>query len=321
MTSDVITDHSNTFSGMPADEGQASAGPLIVAVSALAFSTAGLFTRLVSTDVWTTLFWRGLFGGLLIGAVIVWRERTATRAAFAAIGWAGVLAASCSTVATICFIGALRATSVADVTVIYATAPFIAAVVGWAWTGEQPRRSTLAASFLALLGVGVMCFGSPSMGHGVGDLLALAMTVLMALMMVVIRRHRRVSMLPASCLSAFACALAVVPFAHPTAVTPGEFALLALFGTTQFGTGLLLLTVGSRLISAPRASLLSNLELPLAPLWVWLAFDEVPSEWALLGGGIVCVAVLWDIAAAHKRSDARIPLTSRPVRQRVKTAL
>jgi hypothetical protein len=43
---------------------------LIVAVSAIAFSTAGLFTRLISTDVWTMLFWRGLFGGLLIAAYI-----------------------------------------------------------------------------------------------------------------------------------------------------------------------------------------------------------------------------------------------------------
>jgi hypothetical protein len=33
---------------------------VLVLVSAFAFSTAGLFTRLVETDVWTMLFWRGL---------------------------------------------------------------------------------------------------------------------------------------------------------------------------------------------------------------------------------------------------------------------
>ena len=35
-------------------------GTVLVLVSAFAFSTAGLFTRLVETDVWTMLFWRGL---------------------------------------------------------------------------------------------------------------------------------------------------------------------------------------------------------------------------------------------------------------------
>jgi len=255
-----------------------SSGSLIVALSAVTFSTAGLFTRLIAADVWTTLFWHGLFGGLLIGAYIAWQERAMARAAFPAIGWAGVLTAACSTVATICFIAALRETTVADVTVIYAAAPFFAAAIAWAWTREYPHRTTLAASGLALVGVVIMCGGSPSMEQVWGDLLALAMTMLMALMMVGIRKNRRISMLPAACLSAFACAIAVFPLTHPTAVSRDDMALLALFGTTQFGTGLLLLTIGSRLISATRASLLANLELPFAPLWVWLALGEVQGD-------------------------------------------
>ena len=59
----------------------------------------------------------------------------------------------------------------------------------------------------------------------------------------------------------------------------------------------MLLTIGSRLISATRASLLVNLELPFAPLWVWLAFGEVPSQATAIGGGIVCVAVVLDLVA------------------------
>jgi drug/metabolite transporter (DMT)-like permease len=152
------------------------------------------------------------------------------------------------------------------------------------------------------VGVVVMFGGSSSTGRVMGDLLALAMTALMALMMVVIRRNRRVSMPPAACLSAFACSVAVLPLAHPGMVSGHDMALLALFGTTQFGTGLLLLTIGSRLVSATRASLLANLELPFAPLWVWLAFDEVPSRLTIVGGGIVCAAVLLEMAAGHGRA-------------------
>jgi drug/metabolite transporter (DMT)-like permease len=283
-------------------EGTRSAGSLIVAVSAIAFSTAGLFTHLITADVWTMLFWRGLFGGLFIAAYIGWRERAATRAAFTSIGWAGLLTASCSTIGTICFITALRETTVADVTVIYATAPFIAAGIAWAWTRERPNHVTLAASGVALFGVVVMCSVALSMGHVLGDLLALAMTVLMALMMVVIRKNRQVSMLPAACLSAWACALIVFPLAHPADVTTQDLVRLGLFGTTQFGLGLLLLTIGSRLISATRSSLLTNLELPLAPLWIWLAFGEVPPPLTCLGGGIVFAAVLLDLAAHQTRS-------------------
>jgi drug/metabolite transporter (DMT)-like permease len=277
------------------------AGSLIVAVSAIAFSTAGLFTRLIAADVWTMLFWRGVFGGLLIAAFIVWRERVATWAAIRAIGRAGLLVAACSTIATICFVTALRRTTVADVTIIYATAPFLAAGIAFVWTRERPSRATLGASALALAGVVVMCGSALSGGHALGDLLALGMTVLMALMMVVIRKNRHVSMLPAAGLSAFACAIAVLPLAHPASVMPEDLVLLGLFGTTQFGLGLLLLTIGSRLISAARASLLANLELPFAPLWVWLAFGEIPSEPTYIGGVLVCAAIVLELVADQLR--------------------
>lgn len=153
------------------------------------------------------------------------------------------------------------------------------------------------ASGLAVFGVVVMCGTAQSAGHVSGDMLAFVMTALM----VVIRKHRQVSMLPAACLSAFACAVAVFPLAYPGDVATPDLIRLALFGTTQFGLGLLLLTIGSRLVSATRASLLGNLELPFAPLWVWLAFGEVPSGLTLIGGGIVSSAVLLDLLADQTR--------------------
>jgi drug/metabolite transporter (DMT)-like permease len=69
----------------------------------------------------------------------------------------------------------------------------------------------------------------------------------------------------------------------------------ALFGTTQFGLGLALLTLGTRLISASRAALIGSLEVPIACAWVWLAFGEVPSAMAALGGCVVMAAVAGDL--------------------------
>src|SRR5438876_7282900 len=100
-------------------------GPMLVLLSALAFSTAGLFTRLIDVDVWTMLFWRGVFGGLFIAGYVVWRDGGAAFASARRIGVPGLLAAGCSTAATICFVNALRETTVADVLVINATAPFV----------------------------------------------------------------------------------------------------------------------------------------------------------------------------------------------------
>src|SRR5262245_41185498 len=155
-------------------------GTVLVLLSSFAFSTAGLFTRLVETDVWTMLFWRGLFAGLLIAAYVVWRDGRQTPAVVRRIGRAGLVAAGCSTAATICFINALRETAVADVMVIVATAPFLTAAMAWAWTRVREGRTTLLASGVALLGVVVTVVPTLGSGRLLGNLLALTMVILIS---------------------------------------------------------------------------------------------------------------------------------------------
>ncbi|TAJ41815.1 MAG: DMT family transporter [Reyranella sp.] len=270
-------------------------GMLLITASSVVFSTAGLFTRLIDLDAWTMLFWRGLFAGLFIAGFLFWREGRGAIAALRAIGRDGVLVTVCSALATVCFINALKLTSVADVLVIGATAPFLTAALAWAFIGEREDLVTLLASLVAVLGVVVMVGAALEEGRLLGDLLALGMTGFLSLMMVILRKRRSIDMVPATGLSAFLCALIVLPFAHPVAVDGMNFVLLVLFGSVQFGLGLLLLTLGSRLISATRTALISVLDTPLAPLWVWLAFGEVPAAATLAGGAIVMVAVVGDM--------------------------
>jgi EamA-like transporter family protein len=156
-------------------------------------------------------------------------------------------------------------------------------------------RQTGIASLVALVGAVVIISGALASGHLLGDLLALIMTILISAMMVIVRRNRDISMLPAACLSAFLCAVIVAPVSHPLAATAHDFLYLALFGTMQFGLGLLLLTLGTRLFSATRSALIGSLETPLAPAWVWLAVGEIPAVATVVGGLIVMAAVLGDI--------------------------
>ena len=151
----------------------------------------------------------------------------------------------------------------------------------------------------------------PAIAHGqlAGDALAFAMATLMALVIVLIRRKRGVNMVPAVCGSAFLCALIVWPLASPMQIDGESFGLLALFGVSQFGMGLLLLAIGTPLVSATRGALLGVLQTPLATLWVWLAFAEQPTVATLIGGAIVLAAVVVDMAAPHATSSSSMDST------------
>jgi len=275
-------------------------GILLITLSAVAFSSAGFFTRLIHLDVWTMLFWRGVFAGLMILCVIVVHERCNTWLAIRAGGRPGLVVAVCSTAATILYINALRHTSVADVAVIFAAAPFVTASLGWLCLGLRETWTTLAASLVAILGVSIMVGGGVAEGHLFGDLLAFGMTVCLAIMMLILHQQYETPMLPAACLSALLCPLLVWPFATPFAIATGDMIDLFLFGTTQFGLGLVLLTIGGQWVSATENALLNTLEAPLAVAWVWVAFGQMPSITSFAGGIVVMVTAAMHVWHSHR---------------------
>lgn len=72
------------------DEQNTWLGTVLIVGSAVAYSLSGYFTRLITFDVWTILFWRGLFGGLFIAAFLAWRHRHEGWAAIRAMGLPGL---------------------------------------------------------------------------------------------------------------------------------------------------------------------------------------------------------------------------------------
>src|SRR4029077_13593058 len=102
-------------------------GTAFMAGFALLSSTVGVFNRLIETDSWTMIFWRGFFGGMFAMGILAWRDRRRALVTILAIGRDGLVVVFCSALATVCFLNALRFTTVADVLVIHATMPFMTA--------------------------------------------------------------------------------------------------------------------------------------------------------------------------------------------------
>ena len=128
-------------------------------------------------------------------------------------------------------------------------------------------------------------------------------------------------MAPAICLSQLLIVLVVGPFSHPTTVGERDLVFLVLLGVGQMGLGLVLFTMGARLIPASEVALITLLEVVLGPFWAWVAASEIPAVLTIVGGAVVVVAVLLQTTAAPtadrdlsgRRLNARQP-RSRPAR-------
>jgi drug/metabolite transporter (DMT)-like permease len=280
-------------------------GLLLVTASAVAWSTAGFFTRLIHLDSWTMLVWRGLFGGSGILLFIILRERGGTLQSFLRMGWAGWSFTLISVIGMLCFITSLGFTTVAHVAIIYATVPFLAAGLAWLAMRERPSVSAVAAGFGALVGVGVMV-GLSREGNAAGDLLALGMTLAMAGMMVIARHSQAIAVMQASCLSSLLSGLVSLPFAIHLWVSGPELIDLALFGLINSAVGIVLFALGSRLLPAIETGLIGSLDAPLAPIWVWLAFGETPTTATFIGGLIVFGAVFAHIVVSARSPAATV---------------
>ena len=103
-------------------------------------------------------------------------------------------------------------------------------------------------------------------------------------------------MVAAAALSNFLGSVISHPFAHGiTAITGFDLLILAMFGCLQVALGLTLFFLGSRLLPSGQAALISTLETPLMPFWIWVAFGEYPTLRVLVGGALVMGAVIADI--------------------------
>ena len=290
---------------MSQGERQHRTGVVLILAAAVAWSTAPFFTRLLHHDSWTILFWRGIFGGGFIALLLVamqGRRGAQSLIAMKANGW---LVAALSTIGMVTYIPSLQLTSVANVAILIAFQPFAAAAIARLWLREAAAPRTVFASLVALVGIMVIVSGAAGGADYRGIGLAGIMVLSISIMTVVIRRHRETSMVAAAAMSNFLGSLVSIPFAQGIgAVTATGLGILALFGFCQVGLGLSLFTFGSRFLPSGQASLIATLETPLMPFWVFIAFGEIPTLRALVGGTLVLGAVVADIVADNRARNA-----------------
>ena len=277
---------------MKAKTSDYSVGVALLLASALTFSTAGLFTKGVVAGAWAVIFWRGLFAALFTTA---WTMQQGTfRQNFFAMGRSGWAVGVIGAVGTACFIPAFKLTSIANVALIYAASPLIAAMLAWIFIGERASRRTLIGAVMALIGVGIIVSGSVGQANLQGDALALIMTLVMAGVMVIYRARPETPGAGPSVMQSLFLLPPSFILGQPLQTDPVEIVILMAFGIL-FAIASVTLAEGAKRVPSGQTALLSSLETPLAPLLAFLVLAEVPATATFFGGTVVLVAVLMSL--------------------------
>ncbi len=265
-------------------------GVLLIVLAALSWSTAGLFPRLVSTDMATTLFWRSVLGGLSVLLAHAVAQRRAGLASLWQLTRAEVLMSVLSAAAMINFVAAFYFASVADVVFIYGAFPIITLLLSAALLKHQVRPVDLVCSLAVIIGVVIILGGQPSLHSVAGTLMSFTATLLFALMTLGIKRYPQAQMVKVTYAGALLSGLVMAPFTSFATTSAHDMAWLWLYGVLNIGIGFGLYLLGVRKIKAMLASLICMLEIALAPLWAFLIFADQVRASSLIGGLVVLLA-------------------------------
>ena len=143
-------------------------GITLIALAALSWSTAGLFPRIVSTDVFTTLFWRSTLGGASVLLAQALFNKRADLSSLWRLTRAELLMSVASSGAMVCFIAAFFFTSVADVVFIYSAFPIMTLLLSALLLRTAIYRIDVLCTLTVIFGMGLIVWGQTSLHNLLG---------------------------------------------------------------------------------------------------------------------------------------------------------
>jgi drug/metabolite transporter (DMT)-like permease len=266
----------------------------------LAYTLAGaalfvpdaLLVRLIGAHVMDVAIWRGMIGGsvTLVGTALFaphlipsWRVL---------LSWPSLLLILAQGLGSFLYLMALGQTSVANTMLLYASSPFLSALLAFVLLRERIAPMTMLCMLAVFTGVGVIASGSLGGGHLWGDFIAFLNAASAAAYYVILRKTGAQSLIVSAGLGYFATALLAYPFAPHASFDLGQIGLVTISGAVVLAGGCALQMIGPRHLPAAEVSMITMLEIVASPLLVWAVLSEAPAPLTLIGGGVILAALI-----------------------------
>ncbi|SIS68359.1 DMT family transporter [Neptunomonas antarctica] len=270
-----------------------STGMLYSSIGALLLTPDALVLRWISIDHAEVLLWRGAFLTLGFTMIVLMRHRSKSLSAIRLAGWPGVFCGLFFALNTYFFTQALLHTSAAAAMMIISTAPIFAALIGWFWLQERLSFTVGLTIVMTMIGMAIIVSDGSGENSLFGNLMAIGSAAFMAVNFNWARRYAPRDISPGLIFGGVFIFIFGWLGTETMHVRPEEVGAMFLSSAIAMPIGFVLLQIAPRYISATEVSLFLLLESIVAPVWVWLVLDEVPSITTLTGSAVVIFALLF----------------------------
>lgn len=284
-------------------------GNMIGILGGVILSTDSVFIRMMNIpDSWTIVALRGVF--MWAVCLLVWAFWGRSRSTLGQ-PWLtkdNALATLFFCIASACFVNALNRGNVATVLVIISSTPFISALISRMFFHIKSDRSVMIAALAGVAGVIIVMSGRTEGHHALANSFALGTAVSMALAFIFASRIKGGTVgLPS--LGGLLASLVIALLMGPELGENLKTLSFAQYGWSLAEGALImplamgLITLSTRYVSPANAGLFLLLETALAPLWMALFLDEMPTIQAVIGGATIVAAVILQTLHARTQVD------------------
>ena len=274
----------------------------VVLLAGLIWSFGPLVVRYMNEPhlvTWQYIFTRGLTIFLVINLYLFFEEGKNFYKNYLKIGVSGIIGGIGLGVAMIAFIYSITSTSAAITLLCLAAMPFFTALLGFLFLKEKISINVWIAIAIATIGIIIIALGNIEKGSLLGLVFGMISSIGFSVFSVSLRWRKETPKFTTVAFSGFFCfALAATVIFNndmPFFSTSYNGALFSLHGVLVC-MGLILYSIGSKVIPAAELTLLSLMEVIGGIFWVWVpifGINEIPSTNTIIGGFFLFMSIIY----------------------------
>lgn len=259
-------------------------GLLAVLLTAVLWSSGGLFVKLISLSAMQISFFRCLIAAFVF--LVIFRKQALYFNGFALINslfYAIVL---------ITFVIATKTTTAANAIFLQSTAPIYVLIFEPILFRTRYERINIITIVVCFTGMILFFTGELSPGHLEGNLIALIAGIAFAALFLGLRKNKNEYQIASIFYGNIFVALVCIPYiTNLEHISLSDLWMVTFLGVFQIGVAYAIFSYGLRRVFAIEASMISLMEPVLNPVWVFIGYGEKPSVMAIAGGIIIIGAI------------------------------
>ena len=267
-------------------------GLALTSLGVFIMSLESLFIKFTTISPFLFSFYIGIFMFISMISTFLFKEKAVLKKALSTNLLMLIVCAILMGTSNIFFITAVKTTTVANVVIIFSTAALFSALFAYLFYKEKITKNIIIASFFMFVGLFIIFNDKLEIGSIEGNIYALFCTALFATSYVLLSRYKDMNRIILTAFSGLALSIIAFFFCDELAIDFKTLTVVMIMGLLISPISRVLLGTGAKYIRASEVSLLMIIETIMAPIWVWIFLNEVPSSYTFIGGSIIIATLI-----------------------------